>query len=456
MKTAGQAQGRNSRARGTIPAGRRMRDLVHDGEVNHMAHKEYVTDWGATTTFTLSPYTVQPRNTLLFPRLSAIAARYEKYQFKKLIFRYRTQAVTTDAGSAFMYFDPDCYDTAADSKLVLLNHRNSARNKLYEDFELRIDPKDLGPVRFLRSISASTGDQNLYDAGILRLGAMAGSAKVVGELEVDYEIDLISPNIDPEDIVEAVEDYYNTSAEVASTDDLTNAFDPDGLLDQSSYLVPFPQVTGGGGTSALAVRSAAEFLVDLYLVGTGITTAPTLQTDSAVGEKKTITKQEEVFTTTKLFQQWACYFNNPSNVTSLLTFVGLVATTLTSCIMYIRPLASSSSAPPFSRLSRLASIKGRPVTEAHFPFPSLFPRPVAAVEPATPVAKSREGTCVMLPDLSSPRVSVPTPSPSQRKFVLICKRCRSSQEDCECIDTDLVVRNCCTNNCKADCLAHPD
>lgn len=123
-----------------------------------------------------------------------------------------------------------------------------------------------------------------------------------------------------------------------------------------------------------------------------------------------------------------------------------------------------------SQRARRLGIKYNPDSYLMSALPNLFsplsfqrkllqmasPISATVVEPVAPVAKSRGGTCVMLPDFSSPKVSVPTPSLPQRKFVLICKKCRLQQDSCDCIDTDLVVRNCCTNNCKADCLAHPD
>lgn len=426
----------------TIPAGRSMKPVNHSSERVVIPGKEYVQDVSALTTFLLTLFSVNPRNYLLFPRLAAIASRYEKYHFRKLHFVFETSAVTTDSGTMFHYMDPDPYDLAASSKAVVLNHKNSARSKLYDSNRLVIDPEDLKGERFCRTLDEVSGDLRQYDVGAYRIGALSSAQKVVGELWVDYEIELISPTTDGSDTIEGPEDgYFSTEAGVDPDDTINRALKFDKLAStQDSYLVPLPEPeteTFGG----LSVQGIAEFAVDLFIEGTGITTAPDLGTNGAVGERKTITPFKVVLEATKLWKSWRCYFNNPTNVTSFLSFLNLAATTITSVWVFVRPVMTNSAPPPLGFLGK--PNKKSAALQRRLLLPK---RPVAVVEPATPVAKLHVGTCVMLPDFSSPKAPVPAPS-LPRKYVLACHRCGSFDE-CGCPCSKLQQKSYSCDNCR--------
>lgn len=444
----------------TIPAGRRMRDSPKSSETIIVPGREYVQDVDAKTTFELTLFSVNPRNALLFPRLSAIASRYEKYHFRRLHFDIESQAVTTDPGTVFHYMDPDPYDVAATSKAIVLNHRNSARNKVYENSTLRIDPRDLKGERFCRTLAETSGDLRNYDVGAYRVGGLSSAQKIVGELYVDYEVELISPTTGSYDTLDSPEDTY-VSTDVGGNPNasLNLALGFDKLSAGSDYLVPLPEVEAGPGS--LSVQGVAEFLVELYAVGTGITTLPNLESDSPAGEKKTITTSLSLLeSTTKLFKSWLCLFNNPSDVISILKFTSLVATTITNVIVYVRPYAFSSSPPSVLGFSlRPDKIQAAIQRKRSLPTPHLGPQtcgrllPATAVESVALVAKSHGGTCVMLPDLNSPKVSVPTPSPP-KKYVFACTVC-DSFDPCCCKSLRAKVPYDCDNcrlpNCLGQC-----
>lgn len=450
----------------TIPAGRRMQNNPRPAERITVPGREFVQDVGALTTFGLTLFSVNPRNALLFPRLSAIASRYEKYRFTRLKFVYESQAVTTDAGTAFMYMDPDPYDVAAASKAVVMNHKNSARNHLYEDFSLNIDPMDLKGERFCRTLDEESGDLRQYDVGAFRIGALSSASKTVGELYVDYSVELISPTVDSYETLDAVEDAYTSDESgTTPTDTLNRALNLSKAVPASNYFVPIPEVASGEG--GLSIQGVAEFLLELYAEGVAISALPNLGTDSPSGEKKTITPLYSLVDgTTKLYKSWLCYFNNPTSVVSLLQFLSLTASSIAAVTVFVRPYRSQFSAPTsgfalrrsrvpdvVSRHAQLSLLRNPPLLlTIRRPIPLVAavepatPNSVAAVEPATPVAKSREGTCVMLPDLSSPKVPVPAPSPP-RKFVLACHRC-GSFDDCGCPCTKLQQRVYTCDNCR--------
>lgn len=450
MKTAGKAPRRNPRAPQSmgpknIPAGRRMQDIKKLSETEMLSGSEYVTDVAALTTFGLTRFRVNPRNESLFPRLSAIASRYEKYKFDRLQFVYRSSAVTTDPGTTYMYADPDVNDATATTKLEVLNHRNCARGKVYTDISLEIDKKDLDRILFCAADDAA-GDDRLTDILAFFIGSTTGTAKQVGELEVNYRVTLISPTIDAGDLLSSLMLGSNAgnieiggqpllpiiSSAPAFLNSLWNIM---GSSPETNYFVPELSapvtVDSDLPASSIKIDGPAEFDMIVVAEGTGITTTPSLvEAGGQAGQKITITKLDEAITsTTKFMQLWRVVSNNPTSVVSYLHFASAAITTLTKLYALVFPSTFRSSVAPLSRLRNRRK-------SGHTFRPSL-PPPSTAVEPVEPVAKSHGGTCVMLPDLSSPTVPVPAPSPP--RFQVVCFRCKCPDLPCDCEVPDHVV-----------------
>lgn len=67
---------------------------------------------GTATSFLPTGFYLNAGNSTLFKWLSKHGELFEKYRFKKLVFHFRTQMPTTQAGNILMAYDPDASDSA--------------------------------------------------------------------------------------------------------------------------------------------------------------------------------------------------------------------------------------------------------------------------------------------------------------------------------------------------------
>lgn len=130
----------------------------------------------------------------MFPWLSTLAMRYEKYKFKDLSFHFTTQAAP-GAGTVMMIFDFDANDTApVDMDQAALSNDYS-NGPVWNDQVLRpqISVGDMLPQKLTRP--ATPGGQyglNNYDVGQLHImtRGCGGAALTLGYVEVRYTVEL--------------------------------------------------------------------------------------------------------------------------------------------------------------------------------------------------------------------------------------------------------------------------
>jgi len=162
---------------------------------------DMVTDIAATSTFGVTSFRVNPGNSLLFPRLSAPSKIFEKYDVRSLTFKVRPTSAATRSGAVVLLFETDTYDSIPTTKEEMLNHQNSCRGLPWDAFDLRVSARDLHPrpQMFIRpeEVAPSDYDARLDDLGELHIGAYVDSETpiVIGELWVEYDIELISPAV---------------------------------------------------------------------------------------------------------------------------------------------------------------------------------------------------------------------------------------------------------------------
>jgi len=166
-------------------------------------HKEYIKDIQGSAVFVNTAYAVQPAVPVLFPWLSSIAARYEQYQFRKLKFVFETEKPTSAGGSVMIAIDYDSSDAPAQSKLSLMSYHGAQRAPIWTSCAYDCDSKNLknfGPKRFTRIGYIPSGlDIKTYDLGNFQIATQGcADASVIGELYVEYEIELHTPQIDYE------------------------------------------------------------------------------------------------------------------------------------------------------------------------------------------------------------------------------------------------------------------
>lgn len=175
-------------------SGRNKEDLC-------VSHHEYIRDVPASTSafnigFALG---VNPGDPITFPWLSSIAARFESYRFKKLIFRYVTEAPTSERGYVILVADYDPSDPAPLDKTTAFQFQSSVRGAPWETFVHSSTAQNLSKRSsyFVRnSVLPANQDVQLYDTCKLYciVGSNIGPASL-GELWVEYEVELMTPQI---------------------------------------------------------------------------------------------------------------------------------------------------------------------------------------------------------------------------------------------------------------------
>jgi len=170
-------------------------------------HREYISDIAiAGPTFTVNSYPVNPGWVATFPFLSAIAANFQEYSFKGLVFEYKSTSATaivsgtnTAMGSVMLAAQYRSDAPSFISKTQMLNEMWSVDTVPSCDVVLPIEcaPGE-SPMsnQYVRTATLTSGDIKLYDlcsVAVATAGGQTGQTNVVGELWVSYDIELRKP-----------------------------------------------------------------------------------------------------------------------------------------------------------------------------------------------------------------------------------------------------------------------
>lgn len=236
-----------------------------------VVHREYLQDLVSTlVTFESAALAINPGIAASFPWLSKLARNFESYRFNRLTYIYETEAATTQAGTVMLGVDYDVNDAAPASKLQLMAYRNSVRSAPWNPCAHRSNGEDLNKrksyyVRPSGSLSANL-DQKLYDVGNLFIATQGTVAATLGEIYVEYDVTLMTPEYIANEIV-------GGSFIAAGT---MSAANPMGstvaLADANNF-----GVTMTGGNSILTFLQLGDYVLTYSFTGTAITVAPLAQ-----------------------------------------------------------------------------------------------------------------------------------------------------------------------------------
>jgi hypothetical protein len=199
----------NQSARQSVPLARQRINRTSNPVITHRAqgsrvrHREYIADVDGVVGFGTVTYAINPGIAATFPWLSTVANRYESYKFHKLHFIYETNKSASTNGSVQGLIDFDAADAAPTTKALFMGQANAVRSAVWQEFVFDARLKDIhkfAAERYTRSTTlASNLDIKTYDVGNFFIGA-AGCAdtSVVGELYVEYDVELTTPQLNPE------------------------------------------------------------------------------------------------------------------------------------------------------------------------------------------------------------------------------------------------------------------
>lgn len=223
--------------------------------------KEYVQDIAGSVAFSATSFPVQPGVGNLFAWLSTQAVSYQEYRFRRLRFIFETEKASSTSGKVMMAFLPDAGEPTPASKQEMLENEHKTANAVWAPCSFSVQgPEALGKRRYIRSGTLPANfDLKTYDLGNL-IVATQGCADTspVGELYVEYEVDLDVPVISASAMALAQSITITSGGTVSNTAPFGTAATSTGGLPVSAsgnvltfnsvgrYLIVF-HVTGGTG-----------------------------------------------------------------------------------------------------------------------------------------------------------------------------------------------------------------
>lgn len=147
-------------------------------------------------------YRINPSNINLCPWLATMAANYEKYRIKRLMFEYRPMCPTTQAGWVALSVDYDPDDdhlstSLLEEKQVAMNRVDSIEGSLWAKHTLELRAPSLSRIGerwiFGGPEERVAEDRTTYAAVLYVTAAGPADAAYVGELYVSYTVELLYP-----------------------------------------------------------------------------------------------------------------------------------------------------------------------------------------------------------------------------------------------------------------------
>lgn len=216
-------------------------------------HREYLQDILASNPFNIINLPINPGQISTFPWLSSIAAHFEQYKFRGLLFEFKSlssdavlsTATSSALGSVVMATQYNALNPPFPNKFIMENYEfaNSSKPSLSFIHPVECNRADTSIVElYTRTGAPAAGsDLRLYDLGNFSIAAvgMQASSGVAGELWCTYEIEFLKPKIEnPSDSTEMI-DHFHVLPGLTGATFLNGA-----ILDPSSTL----NGTGTGST----------------------------------------------------------------------------------------------------------------------------------------------------------------------------------------------------------------
>lgn len=183
--------------------------MHNNGQSVVVRHKEFVTEVRGSTAFVVrASFDLNPGRHETFPWLAGVAARFQEYKIRGLVWHYvpssgaAVSGTNAALGTVMLQTSYRSNDSPPDNKSEVLNEYWSSESVPSSGFchPIECDPKE-NPfnVQYVRTDSVPTGDSKLlYDLGQTHL-CVSGQQQddtVLGDLWCTYEVELKKPIIE--------------------------------------------------------------------------------------------------------------------------------------------------------------------------------------------------------------------------------------------------------------------
>lgn len=204
-----------------------IRQLGGRGDAR-VVHREYIQDIAGSVAFAAVALSINPGLASTFPWLSNIARNYESYRFRKLKFCYETESSTATIGTLMLVVDYDAADPAPTSKAQAMTYRSAVRSAPWAMCCHDSLLEDLSKLKseFIRGgLNPAGTDIKTYDIGTLYICTQGESnTNNIGELYVEYDIELLTPQLNSNvGVGEALSGVWNNLAVASGTPSAGNS-----------------------------------------------------------------------------------------------------------------------------------------------------------------------------------------------------------------------------------------
>ena len=164
-------------------------------------HREFVADIvSSATSFERLKFVINPGTLETFPWLHGIASAFETYQFTFLKFIWEPSVGTDVPGSVALCPDYDPSDDNSKlTKAQLLSFEDSIRTPLWAKAVMQSTPRNLRKRKIYvvdTTHAGETTDLKDFHTGSLEVGLSSTYVGTVGELYVEYEVLLTTPQVE--------------------------------------------------------------------------------------------------------------------------------------------------------------------------------------------------------------------------------------------------------------------
>jgi hypothetical protein len=226
-----------------------------------IVHRELIQAVNGTTSFTVSQFPLNPGLSITFPWLATQAVAWEKYRFNRLAFCYYTRAPTSTQGSFLHVPDYDAADPAPTTETIASTYNGAVEDAVWKDSCCELDVKMFRELFIRTGALAQNLDIKTYDTGnFFSCTTDASSASPIGKLWVEYDIELINPQLPATGI--------STTATVISGGTVTVA-NPLGTVPVAAG--GFGQSISGSDVTYNGLTAGVEYYASFITSGTSIT-----------------------------------------------------------------------------------------------------------------------------------------------------------------------------------------
>lgn len=199
-----------------------------------VTHKELIATVKTSDNFALKSYTINPGLFSVFPWLSSIAINFEKYKFKKLVFRYIPACSTSTSGSVYMAHDYDVNDDPPSGESAISNFQEVVSGNTWKEIACVSRGNNKNNAKQYYVTPSKTlpngGDPLNYHLSnffIATVGGPTDTPVTGGKIWVEYEIELITPVLSTTFLVQ--NPYYSVCQLAGSNNSSTSRTAPFGL-----------------------------------------------------------------------------------------------------------------------------------------------------------------------------------------------------------------------------------